>query len=68
METLKPPGIEEADYDVDTGYFFRRLGEIALGKSSLLDSGIQSGIGSRLVVANRLGVIIFCDATGEPIC
>lgn len=65
MGSLKPPEIKEADYENGAGYFFHRLGEIALGISSLPDNGIQGGIASRVAVASESGVITFCDSSGK---
>lgn len=65
MATLRPLEATEIEYDNEAGFFFRRLGEIALSTQSSLENKCAALCASRIAVASHSGVIIYCDSTGK---
>ncbi|KAL4522854.1 hypothetical protein Ndes2526A_g07587 [Nannochloris sp. 'desiccata'] len=63
MATLRPLEATEIEYDDEAGFFFRRLGEIALSTQSSLENKCAALCASRIAVASHSGVIIYCDST-----
>lgn len=65
MIELTPSAIQEAEYDEESGYFFRRLGEVSFGSGPTIVKGgpTFSGVGKRLAVANRHGIVIYSDGS-----
>ena len=65
MIDLTPSPLQEAEYDEESPYFFRRLGEICLGLGTNVNGGPDfKGIGNRLAVAKRHGVVLFSEGPG----
>ena len=65
MIDLTPSAIQEAEYDEESGYFFRRLGEVSFGSGTTIAKGGPAfgGVGNRLAVANRHGIVIYSDGS-----
>ncbi len=67
------PTIGSATSDAESGYFFRRIGEIAFTAETLVfDNEVHHAGGPlgrirRLTVACRYGIVIFADFRGDPL-
>jgi hypothetical protein len=65
MAALRPLEAIEIEYDNEAGFFFRRLGEIAISTPSAVQDNCPALCASRLAVTSQSGVIIYCDSTGK---
>jgi len=65
MAALSPATLDEIEIDENTGYFFKRVGEISFSKPSK-SHDVSSAV-SLVAVDSRSGACFFSDSNGRVI-
>lgn len=63
MEVLNPSDIKDVEVDENSGYFFKRLGEVAFSAPD--NDGTEGLAAPRIAVASRSGILFAIDPKGE---